>query len=116
VEEASAPALFTASEVAHAIRTGQLSATEIIEAQLGRIEKSNPALNAIVTLDADNARCRAHKADRALTAGQAWGPLHGVPITLKDSFDTAGLRTTSGYRPFRDRVPVEDATPVARLR
>ncbi len=116
MEEIGTPALFTASEVARAVRIGQLSATEVVEAQLGRIEKFNPALNAIVTLDAENARCRAREADRALTAGQAWGPLHGVPITLKDSFDTAGLRTTSGYRPFRDRVPVEDATPVARLR
>jgi amidase len=102
--------------VAGAIRIGQLSATEVVEAQLGRIEKFNPALNAIVTLDADNARCRAREADRAIATGEACGPLHGVPITLKDSFDTAGLRTTSGYRPFRDRVPVEDATPVARLR
>lgn len=116
MEETSTPALLTASEVARAIRTGQLSAAEVVEAQLGRIEKFNPALNAIVTLDADNARCRAREADRALAAGQVWGPLHGVPVTLKDSFDTAGLRSTSGYRPFRDRVPVEDATPVARLR
>ena len=116
MEEASTPALLTASEVAGAIRIGQLSATEVVEAQLGRIEKFNPALNAIVTLDTDNARCRAREADRAIATGEACGPLHGVPITLKDSFDTAGLRTTSGYRPFRDRVPVEDATPVARLR
>lgn len=116
MDQTSTPALLTASEVARAIRTGQLSATEVVEAQVGRIEKFNPALNAIVTLDAGHARCRAHEADRALAAGQVWGPLHGVPITLKDSFDTAGLRTTSGYRPFRDRVPVEDATPVARLR
>jgi len=116
MENGGVSALLTASEVARAIRTGHLSATEIVEAQLDRIEKFNPALNAIVTLDADNARCRAREADRALAAGKTWGPLHGVPITLKDSFDTAGLRTTSGYRPFRGRVPVEDATPVARLR
>ena len=116
VENVGVSALLTASEAARAIRTGQLSAIEIVEAQLGRIEKFNPALNAIVTLDADNARCHAREADRALATGEAWGPLHGVPITLKDSFNTAGLRTTSGYRPFRGRVPVEDATPVARLR
>ena len=114
--EAVDPPLLTASEVARAIRTGQLSATEVVEMQLGRIEKLNPALNAIVTLDADNARRRAREADRALAAGEACGPLHGVPITLKDSFDTAGLRTTGGYRPFRSRVPAADATPVARLR
>ncbi len=116
MENTGVSALLTASEGARAIRAGQLSATEIVEVQLGRIEKFNPALNAIVTLDADKARCHARAADRALAAGESWGPLHGVPITLKDSFDTAGLRTTSGYRPLRGRVPLEDATPVARLR
>ena len=116
MENVSTPALPTASEVARAIRTGQRSATELVEVQLSRIEKFNPALNAIVTLDGDNARCRAREADRAIAAGKPWGPLHGVPITVKDSFDTARLRTTSGYRPFRGRVPVEDAAPVARLR
>ena len=116
MENLATPAFLTASELARAIRTGQLSATEIVEAQLARIQKFNPALNAVVTLDAGNARGRAREADRALAAGEACGPLHGVPITLKDSFDTAGLRTTSGYRLFRGRVPVEDATPVARLR
>ena len=59
MEIAGAPAFLTASEVARAIRTGQLSATEIVEVQLGRIEKFNPALNAVVMLDPDNARCRA---------------------------------------------------------
>ena len=73
-------------------------------------------MNAVVTLDADGARRRAAEADRALAEGVLWGPLHGVPITIKDSFDTAGLRTASGYRPFARRVPLEDATPVARLR
>lgn len=69
MEETGTPVLLTASEVARAIRIGRLSATEVVEAQLGRIEKFNRALNAIVTLDADNAGCRAREADRALAAG-----------------------------------------------
>ena len=106
----------SASEVAHAIRNGHLSALDVVEAQLDRIARYNPALNAVVTLDAEGARRRASEADRALAEGVVWGPLHGVPITIKDSFDTAALRTVSGYRPFARRVPLEDATPVARLR
>ena len=106
----------SASEVAHAIRNGHLSAVDVIEWQLDRIARYNPALNAVVTLDASGARRRASEADRALGKGVLWGPLHGVPVTIKDSFDTAGLRTVSGYRPFARRVPLEDAAPVARLR
>lgn len=116
MENARNPAFLTASDLARALRAGQRSALEVVESQLDRIEKLNPALNAIVTLDAANARSRARDADRALAAGQVWGPLHGVPITLKDSFDTAGLRTVCGHRPFLGRIPSLDALPVARLR
>ena len=83
MDNVSTPALLTASEVARAIRAGQLSATDVIEGQLRRIERFYPALNAIVSLDGDNARRRA----RDLAAEEARGPLHGIPITLKDSFD-----------------------------
>ena len=116
MERSGAPAWLTASEAASAIRAGQLSSSEILESQLERIERLNPALNAIVTLNVENARSRAREADRALASGELWGPLHGVPITIKDSFDTAGLRTTCGHRPFLGRVPQEDANAVARLR
>jgi len=116
IDHAAADQSSTMSEVAHAIRNGDLSARDVVERQLNRIARYNPALNAVVTVDADGARRRADDADRALADGIVWGPLHGVPITIKDSFDTAGLRTVSGYRPFARRVPVEDATPVARLR
>jgi amidase len=108
--------LATASEVARAIRNGDVSARDVVERQLDRIAEFNLALNAVVTLDADGARRRAREADEALADGVVWGPLHGVPITIKDSFDTAGLRTVSGYRPFARRIPAQDATPVARLR
>lgn len=115
-EHAATSTFLTASEVAHAIRNGELSARDVVEKQLDRIARYNPALNAVVTLDADTARRRARDADRAVSAGEFRGRLHGVPITVKDFFDTAGLSTTSGYRPFARRVPAEDATAVVRLR
>jgi amidase len=106
----------TAHNLAAAIRAGQVSALEALEALIARIQQLNPALNAIVTLDIEGARRTAQEADAALRQGQVWGPLHGVPVTIKDSFETAGLRTTSGYPPFAERIPTEDAPPVARLR
>ncbi len=89
----------TATELAKAIRDRSLSAAEVIEAYLAQIEAHNPALNAVVTLDAEGARERAKQADEALASGELWGPLHGVPITIKDAFETAGMRTTSSHPP-----------------
>ena len=106
----------TASQAAEAVRNGQIRAIELVNAVLERIEKENPALNAIVTLDTEGARQQAKDADEALQRGEQIGPLHGVPITIKDSFETAGMRTVSGYPPFARRIPSEDAPPVARLR
>jgi amidase len=81
-----------------------------------QIVRHNPALNAIVTLDEERARARAKEADAALAQGEIWGPLHGVPVTIKDSIETAGLRTTSGFPPLADYTPSVDAPVVARLR
>jgi len=86
----------SASELAAMIRLRQVSATEILEAHLRQIERHNPRLNVIVTLDTERARARAREADSALARGEVWGPLHGVPVTIKDGFATAGIRTTSG--------------------
>ena len=86
-----------------------------VEAHLERITQRNPALNASVTLDADTPERRARQADAALARGEVWGPLHGVPFTAKDVFETAGLRTTAGFPPLADYVPDADATAVARL-
>ena len=108
--------MLSATQAAEAISSGQISARELVEAILGQIERHNPALNAIVTLDAEGARRRAAEADAALEKGEVWGPLHGVPITIKDSFETAGMRTVSGYPPFSGHIPQVDAPPVARLR
>ncbi len=106
----------TATELAAAIRLRRVSATEVLEMYLERIAKYNPALNAICTLDESGARARAREADAALSRGELWGPLHGVPMTIKDALETAGLRTTGGYPPLANHIPPRDATAVARLR
>jgi amidase len=105
-----------AHALAGAIRGGQLSSREVLAAHLQQIERYNPVLNAVVTLDAERARQRAAAADEALARAELWGPLHGVPITVKDSFETEGLRTTSSYHRLADYVPGQDAGAVARLR
>jgi amidase len=106
----------TAHQLAQMIRDRQVSAVEVIDAHLAKISRHNAQLNAICTLDAENARTRAQEADLALDRGENWGVLHGVPVTIKDIFETAGLRTTAGYIPLKDYIPQQDATIVARLR
>ena len=106
----------SAVELASTIREGRQSATEVLAAHLEWIEACNPALNAIVVLDAERAIERARAADEALARGEIWGPLHGVPFTLKDAHATAGVRTTSGYPPLADYVPTQDSTVTARLK
>ena len=83
---------------------------------LARIARHNGPLNAICTLDEAGARARARGLDAALARGELAGPLHGVPMTIKDALETAGLRTTGGHPPLADHVPQRDATAVARLR
>jgi amidase len=106
----------TAQELATSIRQRLISATEVLEAHLAQIAQYNPPLNAIVTLDEERARTRAKEADKALARSEVWGPLHGVPITIKDAIETAGLRTTGGFPPLAEYVPSRDASVVARLR
>lgn len=106
----------TAVSLASLCRERVVSALEIVEAHIARIERHNPDLNAIVTLEAEGARRRAREADVALARGESVGPLLGVPFTAKDSWETAGVRTTSSYRPLVDHVPERDATAVARLK
>jgi Asp-tRNA(Asn)/Glu-tRNA(Gln) amidotransferase A subunit family amidase len=104
----------SATELAALIRSRAVSPVEVVEAHLQRIARLNPSLNAIVTL-APDALDRAHAAGAALTAGAEIGPLHGVPLTVKDTIDTKGLRTTSGSRLLANNIPDRDATVVARL-
>lgn len=104
-----------ANELAELIRAGKVSSVEVVQAHLDRIEAINPRLNAIVTL-ADNALKTARAADEELAAGGDVGPLHGVPFTSKDSFDTAGVLTQRGSPIFAGRIPDTDATAVARMK
>ena len=106
----------SAAELAAAIRARRLTASALVDLYLARIEKHNGALNAICTLDAAGARRRAKEADQAIARGELWGPLHGVPMTIKDAIETAGVRTTGGHPPLKDHVPQRDAPAVARLR
>ena len=102
--------------LADAIRTGDLSSEAVVRACLDRIEAVNGALNAVFQLQTEAALARAREADAALARGESWGALHGVPMTIKDSLDTAGVVTTGGTEGRADFVPDRDATVVARLR
>jgi aspartyl-tRNA(Asn)/glutamyl-tRNA(Gln) amidotransferase subunit A len=104
-----------ATELAELIRTKQLSPVEVVRAHLDRIEAVDPQVNAIVTVAADALEAAA-SAEAAILAGEELGPLHGVPFTVKDSIDTAGVLTQRGSPIFRGRVPDADATSVARMK
>ena len=104
-----------ATEIAELIRTGKASSAEVVQAHLDRIEAVDSKTNAVVTL-ADGALDAARAADERLAAGAEVGPLHGVPVTVKDGFDTAGVATQRGSPIFAGRIPDTDATAVARLK
>lgn len=107
-------AFYSASQLTAMIRDGRASSSELLERYLARIEKFNPKINAVVTLDVEGARRQAQKADKALAKGKCLGPLHGLPITIKDGFETAGMRTTSGAPIYQNHVPKTHATAVQR--
>lgn len=102
-------------ELAEIIRSKVISPVDVVKAFLERIEKINPMLNAIVTL-APDAMKKAQEAEDAVVRGEVCGPLHGVPVTVKDTIETAGLRTTSGSRMRAEFIPELDAPAVARLK
>ena len=105
-----------AAELAQLIRDRQIGCLELLDHYLERVDQFNPQLNAIVVLDADRARERARQADAALARGEVWGPLHGVPMTCKDSFNVSGLPTTFGSPQLKDNVAAEDALAIQRLK
>ncbi|HEX6190153.1 MAG TPA: amidase [Pyrinomonadaceae bacterium] len=105
----------SATELVALIRSGAVSPVKVVEAHLRRIERVNPSLNAIVTI-AEDAIDRARVCEAALMSGNGVGALHGLPVTVKDTIDTAGLRTTSGSRIRAHHVPRQDALSVARLK
>ncbi len=105
----------SAARVARAIRAREISSHQVTSHLLRRIGEVNPRINAIVTLLAEPALDRARQADEALARGECWGPLHGVPCSVKDTFEMAGVRTTAGAEGLRDYVPTENSTAVERL-
>ena len=106
----------SATSIARSIQSKEMSAVEIVEAHLRRIDEVNPKLNAVVQLASERAMDEARAADAALARGESLGPLHGVPITIKDSHDTEGIVSTGGTLGRKDFVPEADATAVARMR
>ena len=106
----------SAKSIAEGIRAREFSAVEVVEAHLARIDEVNGELNAVVQSASERARDEARRADEALARGRNLGPLHGVPITLKDSIDTEGVVTTGGTLGRAGFVPERDATVAARLR
>jgi amidase len=106
----------SATDAARLVRSGERSSRELTELVLARIDAVNPKLNAVVELRGEAALAEAAAADAAAAGGGEVGPLHGLPITVKDAFDVAGLHTTWGNPAFRDFVADADATVVARLR
>ena len=109
-------ALRPAGELAALLRSGAIGSRDLLELYLERIEAIDPELGAVVTLDADGARAQADAADRALAEDGPTGALHGLPVTVKDSIETRGMRTTAGATALAGHVPDRDATVVARVR
>src|SRR5215468_442907 len=105
----------SAAEIAGLIRNRKVGAAEVLDRFLTRIEKYNPRLNAIIWRDVERARQRARAADAALAKGETWGPLHGVPMTIKESYDIVGLPTTWGAPEFKAFRPERNAIAVDRF-
>jgi amidase len=106
----------TATQLAAAVRSKKIGCVELLELYLKRIETHNPRINAVIALDVAGARKRARAADKALAKGRVWGPLHGVPMTIKESYDVAGMPTTWGEPTLRASIAASDALAVTRLK
>src|SRR6202163_4711690 len=112
----SSPTDWTLAQASEQLRRGKISPVELTRACLSRIEKLNPKVNAYITVMAEQSLAQARDLETELRAGKSRGPLHGIPIALKDLFDTAGIRTTCASAVFADRIPSEDAEVVRRLK
>ena len=104
------------AQAAAAVKAGAVSPVELTRACLERIERVDPVVHAFVSVDAEHALQEAQRAEREIKAGHYRGPLHGIPIGLKDNYDTTGVATRNGSRVFADRMPAQDATVWARLK
>jgi aspartyl-tRNA(Asn)/glutamyl-tRNA(Gln) amidotransferase subunit A len=109
-------ARLTLAQASELLRRKALSPVELVQAFIARIEKLNPALNAFITVTAEQALQQAREAEGEIQRGSWRGPLHGMPLALKDLIDTAGVRTTAASAVFKDRIPTEDADVVRRLK
>ena len=109
-------ALWSTTRQAEAIRRREISCRGLLEHTIMRIERINPSLNAVVTTDFAAARAAADLADSALARGDAVGPLHGVPVTIKDALETKGIRSTGGAIELHNNVPTRDAPVVRAVR
>jgi amidase len=109
-------ALCSATDLVAKLQRGEVSSVQLVELYLERIERLNPRVNAVVTLDAQGARDAARDADAKRARGESLGPLHGLPMTVKDTHETAGMRTTAGAPIWSNHVPTEDSVVVDRLR
>ena len=110
-----APHFRSAKQLASDIRRRKIGCLEALDLFLARVDRYNPQLNAVVVTDVDGARRRARQADAALRKGTVWGPLHGVPMTIKESYDVVGMPTTWGLAQLKDNVPSRNALAVDRL-
>lgn len=106
----------SATELVMAIRCKEIGSLELLDHYLDRVERLNPSINAVVTLDIERARQEARAVDQEAARGEWRGALHGLPMTVKDAIETAGMRTTSGAPELANHVPAQDADAVARLR
>ena len=109
-------ALWSTVRQADAIRTGAITSRGLLELLIARVERINPTLNAVVTVDLERARAAADAADAALERSEIMGPLHGVPITIKDALETEGLRSTGGAVELHNNIPTRDAPVVRALK
>ena len=106
----------SASQLASMIRAGEITSRQTVESFLAQIKKQNPTYNAIVTFNEAEALAQANQADQSLRDGKPCGPLHGVAITIKDTYRVKGSRTTAGYLPLKDYIPDSDAVSVKLLK
>src|SRR5206468_6524060 len=109
-------ATVTLRQASDLVRRREASPVELTQACLNRIDKYNPAINAFITITREQALATARQMEAEQKSGKWRGPLHGIPIALKDNIDTAGVRTTAASGVFKDRVPTEDAEVVVRLK
>src|SRR5690242_9548043 len=106
----------TARQLEDELRARRLSSRELLDTFLARIDQLGPPINAVVTLDRERAYAEVARADEAAARGEWFGPLHGLPITIKDAIEVAGMRSTGGATELTDHVPSVDAPSVARLK